>query len=383
MNRLLIILSLLLVTSCATISDLPQEGTNAEWTMSRVDPQLSGFTPHALPSAPVLLWSQKGSLRTVASPLVYDHTIYKCDKKGFLTGYDEQGTIVFQYDLQVPVESSFVISDSIMYLGQMDGHVRAISLTKMKDVWDFETLGQISASPNLLGKNDAARVVVGSYDNNMYTLDARNGHLVSKVETGYYINGTAAVTGSYAVFGGCDTWLRIIDTRNGLPVDSVQLDAYIPSSPAIDGNHVYVSDYKGNLYDVVLSDGRVKEHRKLIDVEEDEGSVLSMPAVCKDAVCVLSEGRFLQCLDKADGSVRWKKMLKGDVGESSPLICKNRVLACTKNGYVSIHDLESGEELWSYEAGEQIISTPAIATGRLYILTARGTLMCFGNKIND
>jgi outer membrane protein assembly factor BamB len=73
-------------------------------------------------------------------------------------------------------------------------------------------------------------------------------------------------------------------------------------------------------------------------------------------------------------------MLRGMTGECSPLVVQDKVLVCTKDGHVSIFDNKDGTELWHYEAGEQIIASPAIIGDRFFILTSRGTLMCFASE---
>ena len=53
-------------------------------------------------------------------------------------------------------------------------------------------------------------------------------------------------------------------------------------------------------------------------------------------------------------------MLKGKVGESSPVVCFDKVIVCTKTGIVSILDTESGDLKWEYDTGEQIVGSPAV-----------------------
>ena len=72
-----------------------------------------------------------------------------------------------------------------------------------------------------------------------------------------------------------------------------------------------------------------------------------------------------------------RRMLRGVTGECSPLVAQDKVLVCTKDGHVSILDSEDGAELWHYETGEPIIASPAICGDRFFILTSRGTLLCF------
>ena len=74
----------------------------------------------------------------------------------------------------------------------------------------------------------------------------------------------------------------------------------------------------------------------------------------------------------------WRYLLKGQVGESSPVVCDGKVLICTKTGIVSILDAATGELLWEYDTGEQIIGSPAVIKDHFLVLSSKGTLFCFG-----
>ena len=377
-----IVVTLGSLSACMALSDLDMMESDNNWTIFRGNAALSGFTDRALPENPTLKWCFKNDVRTVSSPIVYDGVAFTCDRKGVIRGIDELGEQCFEYDLQTPVEASFIIHDSVLYVGRIDGFLSAISLRTNKTLWQYETEGQISASPNVIEKNGNTRILVGSYDDNMYTFDAQNGHRINKVETGYYINGATALWKDYMVFGGCDSWFRVINTQTGEATDSMELKAYVPASPAILGDYAYVSDYEGNIYEVHLENGKIKDHRMLLTVNKEEGDAgsVSIPAVSHDAVYVFTNERYVVCINKADGSVRWRKMLKGITGESSPLVCRDKLLVCTKDGHVSILNTKTGEELWHYEVGEQIIASPAVLEGSFYILTSRGKLFYFSEK---
>jgi outer membrane protein assembly factor BamB len=319
----------------------------------------------------------------VASPIVYDGVVYTLSRKGELRGYTLEGDSCCGFDLGTAVEASFVAMDTTLYIGRIDGFVTALSLKQlqktgvMKPLWEFETLGQISGSPNLVGD----QLLVGSYDGSMYTLDNRTGRKTGQFETGYYINGTAAVWKNYMMFGGCDAWVRVVDIATGTQTDSLELDSYVPASPAILDGVACACDYNGNVYEMTLEDGKIASHRKLLASSEDnegqDGGVVSMPTLTRTDVYILSGDRYISCINRATGQVRWRKMLRGMTGECSPLVAQDKVLVCTKDGHVSIFDSKDGTELWNYEAGEQIIASPAIIGDRFYILTSRGTLMCF------
>ena len=157
-----------------------------DWVIFRGSPSLCGDINAALPDAPQLLWSTSVQTRTVAAPIVYDGYVYTLDRKGRLRRFSSEGDSLLMHDFQTSIEASFVVDDSMLYVGRIDGHVNAFSLSEQRVVWDFETLGQISGSPNLVGDY----VLVGSYDGSMYTLRQTTGSMVGQFETARQLYGT-------------------------------------------------------------------------------------------------------------------------------------------------------------------------------------------------
>ncbi len=379
--QIFVLLALCLLSSCAVVSEFHDDNLPKDWTIFRGSPSLCGYSECNIGETPSLLWSRTVNTRTVSSPIVYDGVVYTLDRKGKLRSYTEEGDSSLIYDFKTSIEASFIVNDTILYIGRIDGYVNAFSLKSKKVIWSYETLGQVSGSPNLITIDGKPNLLVGSYDGSMYVFDAYMGTKKNQYETGYYINGTAAVWGKYMVFGGCDTWLRIVDSTTGVTTDSLQLDTYLPASPAILGDIAYEADYNGNIYEIHLEKGHFGKHRKLVATTEDNKDentgLVSMPTATREAVYALTGERYISCFERSDGTLRWKKMLRGITGESSPIVCSDKVIVCTKDGHVSLYDTQSGVELWHYEVGEQIIASPAVVPGRFYILTSRGTLMSF------
>ena len=375
------------LTACVGTRDFVDDDEDKrDWPIFRGSASLCGYTDCALPHAPQLLWSVARQTRTVASPIVYDGVVYTLSRKGELRGYTLEGDSCCGYDLGTNVEASFTAMDTTLFIGRIDGYVTALSIKQLRELapktvkplWEYETLGQISGSPNLVDD----QLLVGSYDGCMYTLDNKTGRKTGQFQTGYYINGTAAVWKGYMVFGGCDSWVRVVDVATGIMTDSLELDSYVPASPAILDGIACACDYNGNVYEMTLDNGKISNHRKLLatsnDNDNQEGGVVSMPTLTRTDAYILSGDRFISCIQRATGRLRWKKMLRGMTGECSPLVAQDKVLVCTKDGHVSILSSVDGAELWHYETGEPIIASPAIIGDRFFILTSRGTLMCFG-----
>ncbi|MBO7419009.1 MAG: PQQ-binding-like beta-propeller repeat protein [Bacteroidaceae bacterium] len=354
--------------------------SSRDWELFRGNEQLSGYTSTLLPEKPELLWSYKAQSRTVSSPVVLDGVTYWSDRRGKVLGVDLSGEQVFNYNLNMLVEATPMIRDSVLYVGTIEGRMVALSLTKCDTLWTFETWGQISASPNHVDFEGRDAIVFGSYDNYLYSIDQHDGKPISQFESGYYLNGAVALWDKYVIFGGCDQWIRVINCETGIQTDSLLLDAYIPCSPAIDGNHVYVGDYSGNIYELQMRKDGIAKSQKLLEATDDDGDNVSVPAIDDNQLYVFTGSRYLTAVDRNSGNVKWRQMLKGNVGESSPVVCRDKVIACTKTGIISIFRAKDGELLWEYDAGEDIVGSPAIIKDHFLILTVRGTLLCFGNK---
>ena len=374
MRRLTAYLLVLSLFACSSPTGKGPDGAE-DWTMFRGSPALTGAIGTDLPDAPKLLWSTTTGTRTVASPLVKDGIVYTVTRKGQLRGYGSDGTEVFVKELGAPVEATPLIVDTVLYIGTMEGNLRAVGLESREVLWEFPTEGQLSSPPMPAEYEGEAAVVVGSYDNFLYTVRRRDGTLLSKYETGYYINGAVAVTDGDVAFGGCDQWLRIIDTKAGRQTDSLQLDSYVPASPVFAGKEGYVGDYEGNITHFKLEGGRISDAENVSKGEGD--SFTGLPAAGDEAVYFFRGERSVACLSRKDHAEKWVTLLKGPVGESSPLETGNGVLVCTRSGIVSILDAGTGTVKWEYDTGEDILACPAVLPGRFYILTARGTLFCF------
>ena len=348
-----------------------------DWSIFRGNTSLSGYTNASLPDNPKLLWSFKSDSYTKSSPVVYKQVAYWSNRRGRIFGINIEGKQVFDYALETAVEATPMIYDSVLYIGRIDGNLSAISLAKQDTLWNFETFGQIAASPNRISFEGKEAVIIGSYDNYLYCIDSKDGKEISRFESDYYINGAVAQSNNFVVYGGCDGWFRVVDCISGMQTDSMEVEAYIPASPAISNDWCYVADYAGNIYEIKLNTGKIVSSKKIIESKDESRTFVSVPAVSSKMVYIISDDRNIYALNRKDGSTAWKYLLKGNTGESSPVICKGKLLVCTKTGIVSIHDAKTGDLLWEYDTGEQIIASPAVINGYFYILTFKGTLFCF------
>ena len=64
----------------------------------------------------------------------------------------------------------------------------------------------------------------------------------------------------------------------------------------------------------------------------------------------------------------------------APVVCGDKVLVGSDDGRLYLVRLSDGKELWSYEIGQAIDSSPAVADGKIVIGSNDGSVYCFGAK---
>lgn len=376
----IILQSIFLLLSCNGKTST-NSNPNDSWPIFRGDPSLSAYTNVSLPDNPTLYWTFNSHLSTNSSLVVYNRIVYWSSKRGDLFGIDCEGNIYFEYAMETAVVASPMIHNSVLYIGCVNGFLHAISLTKREKLWSFETRGQISASPNIMNLEGTDVIIIGSYDNFLYCIASKTGKEINRFESSYYINGAVAQSDKYAVFGGCDGWVRVVDCINGIQTDSLDIETYIPASPAIFNNQCYIFDNSENFVEINLSKGKIVSSKKIILSKDATLSSFSIPAVSPLMVYWVSCDKHLYAMNRKDRSSAWKYLLKGEAGESAPIVCKNKLLVCTKNGIISIHNAITGNLLWEFDTGEQIMGSPAVINDYFFVLTSKGRLFCFGEKV--
>jgi outer membrane protein assembly factor BamB len=61
-------------------------------------------------------------------------------------------------------------------------------------------------------------------------------------------------------------------------------------------------------------------------------------------------------------------------------VCGDKVVVGSDDGRLYVVSLAQGKELWTYEVGQPIESSPAVARGKVVIGANDGGVYCFGER---
>jgi outer membrane protein assembly factor BamB len=111
-------------------------------------------------------------------------------------------------------------------------------------------------------------------------------------------------------------------------------------------------------------------------------SNLASPLVVGEQLFVVKRGGLSSSFDPATGEKQWELARLGNLGDyyGSPVAGDGKIYVAGENGFVVV--LAQGPKrqvLAKNDLGEQCLSTPAIADGRIYIRT-RHKLYCFAEE---
>lgn len=138
--------------------------------------------------------------------------------------------------------------------------------------------GAVHSSPAVEG----GRVYVGSNDGEVYCLDAGNGSLIWRFETGSTVHSSPAVAEGMVFVGSYDGNVYCLDAGDGSLVWMFKTSGYVHPSPTVADGRVFFGSHDGGLY-------CLGQHYFSVTVEPTSGPVVQGESVTA-AVIVSATG---------------------------------------------------------------------------------------------
>ena len=227
----------------------------------------------------------------------------------------------------------------------------------------FSTSCKKDSKSNTPGPTKAI-VYFGGQDNNFYALNAQNGDLIWKYQSGGdFAYSTPALENGILYSTNTDHNLYAIDAATGTMKWKFTTASSVISSPAVVNNIVYFGSDDHYIYAVDAVSGSLK-WKYLTDQNVD-----SSPAVSKGIVYIGSADGNLYALDALTGNLKWKYNTGSPIVEASPVISNGVIFVGNRNGYLNAVNATSGQSKWIFSTNgislEQ--SKPSINNGVVYL----------------
>lgn len=288
-------------------------------------------------------------------------------------------------------------------------HVQGSSREQtVKPIWSFKCEDEIRGAP----AHDNGIVFVGSYDNNLYALNALDGAFLWKYPTQGGLVCRPAISEQTVYIGSEDSRLYAVAARSGKPVWDYKTEGSIRCSPAVAEGHVFTGSDDGYLYAVNTLSGRLTwrmdagETIRSSPVVTQEGvyfgcengdficadfrgqlkwryhakrAITAGPHLANGVVYFTSLDSMVYALDAKSGWMMWRyRMGKGSV--SSPCRHENYLLVGSADQMVYCLDANTSKEIWTFKTGHQVSGSPVVYKDAVYCGSADGNFYSLETK---
>lgn len=233
-----------------------------------------------------------------------------------------------------------------------------------KPVWQFECEDEIRGNPTY--KNGI--VYFGSYDKNLYAIDADDGLLLWKYQTDAGIVTRPALYEEMVYIGSEDTRVHAVIERTGRINWTYYTKGPVRSSPVIAEGHVFIGSDDGYLHVINAITGRQAWRA------DGGSSIRSTPAISNDRVYFGTEAGEFFCLNYS-GEIIWRFKAKRAI-TSSPTISQGIVYFSSIDSTLYALDAKTGWVFWRFRLGRPSISTPYVHGEQLYVGAIDGVIYC-------
>lgn len=268
--------------------------------------------------------------------------------------------VIWQFACEDEVRSSPCIYGEVLFIGSYDHNVYALDAETGKFLWKYAAEGGVASSPAA----EDGRVFFGSVDGSVYAVNAETGRLLWTCPTKARVYSSPRVQFGHVFIGSDDHRLYAVNMVSGRVAWSFEAEGAIRSTPATGADAIYFGDEEGILYAVGVNGRLVWRFRA-------RRAITSSPLVHKDLLYVGSQDWFIYALDLRAGWVVWRYRTDGPV-ISSPAIGGNTIFVGSADNHLYALDATSGYLVWRYRTGGQVTSSPTFYQGAVYVGSVDG-----------
>ncbi len=274
-------------------------------------------------------------------------------------------TMLWSFKTEEEVRSSPALAHNTIYIGSYDYNLYALDAGTGAFKWKFATEGGICCTPACVGE----LVIVGSEDHQVYAINAQNAQEVWTYRTWNHVRSSPRVVQDMVVVGSDDGFVHALDLRTGRQLWKFKTWREVRSSAAHYQGILYIGSDDEHVYAIEAANGREKWNFTT------QYGVISAPVVGDGMVYVGSMDGTLYAIDLALGWTTWKHRTSNFI-IASPTLSEGRVYIGSVDCTFYCLDARTGRVIWKYQAGGQITSSAAVAAGYVYFGCSDGAVYC-------
>ncbi len=289
-------------------------------------------------------------------------------KMGGITGKEQGIKPFWTFQCEDEVRGSATYDSGFVYVGSYDNNLYALNAATGEFSWKFATEGGIITRPAV----EDAVLYLGSEDHNFYAVSARSGKQLWTCTTGGPIRCSPRIAEGHAFIGSDDGFLRAVNLSSQRETWRVDANGAVRSMPIVNNGLIYFGSDNGDFFCIDFR-GQIKWQYRA------KRAIFSSPLLSGGLIFFTSLDGTFCALDAKSGWVIWRfRMGKGSI--SSPCKADNLVYAGSADGYIYCVEATSAKEVWRFQTNHQVSGSPVVYKDALYCGSADGTMYCLDSK---
>jgi outer membrane protein assembly factor BamB/tRNA A-37 threonylcarbamoyl transferase component Bud32 len=273
---------------------------------------------------------------------------------------------VFQCEDEV--RGTPMVYDGAVYIGSYDNNLYSLNISDGKLNWKYATDGGVVTRPAAYEGD----IFIGSEDKRLHAVSANTGTVIWTYYTEGRVHSSPRIAEGHVFFGSDDQYIHAVNVLTGRAAWRFETAAAVRSTPYIAYDSVYAGCENGNFYCVGFR-GVLKWHFKA------KMAITCSPCEADGVVYFSSLDGSFYALDARAGWVIWRfRMGKGSI--ASPCKGEGLVFIGSADGNIYAIDVHTAKETWHFKTEHQVSSSPVFYKDALYCGSADGNLYCLEAK---
>ncbi len=331
--------------------------------------------------------------RSVSTPTIKNGLLVIPDTSGLVHCVDAKtGRVYWVHDQLAGCYGSPLIVDGKIYLGDEDGDVSILKLSKklklMDEIaMDYSISGSLVFAGNSLYIPTQKRlhsIMAPAREREKATTErrmpearpkevAKKSDWLKSLQVKWRFENEIGFETSPAVWNAAvfasdpDGFLYAIDTTTGLLKWRYQTDSSFTSSLTVAHGRVYVGDFEGRLYCFHADVG------KAIWIFRTGAEIFGGVAIWEDRAIFGTQDGSLYCVEEKTGRLLWKFQAPDQI-RSTPTVVEDNVIVSCCDSNLYILSAKTGKLVDKFDLGSQTKSSPKVWDGHVFVGTEEGVL---------
>ena len=341
------------------------------------------------------------SLTELAQPMVSGEQVFTVAPNGRVTAFDiKTGKANWQVRVEeftddpLPgIAGGLAVRGETLFVHAGGHSLAALSVQDGSTIWSILLRFPVRGGPTIIGQE---AVAVTDLDGNIFAYSADDGSLFWEraglpANTVVYGAPSPAFANDQLAVAGYGGDISLLEANSGQIAWSDTLAAFSPRTPLQRLGDIRAHPvFDGGLVFAVSQAGKIAAFNArsgLLIWDQPIGGI-EMPWVAGKSLFLHTIDGRLYALRRSDGAVRWVADLPGALPRGvvaskeipryvGPLVVDNKVMVISKSGSLFAFDANTGDGGKTIDVGSEVVTSPQLAKGMMFVLSSNGTLAAF------